>query len=57
LLDRVVLTTCPHTDDLVPTGFVASSLDELEPLNHLIDCPACGDDHEWTPTDAVLATE
>jgi hypothetical protein len=41
----------------VPTGFMALSVDELEPLNHLMDCAACGDDHEWEPTDAVFAAE
>jgi hypothetical protein len=56
-MDRIVLTVCPETAELVPTGFVALTLDELEPVNSLVNCPACGDDHEWVPLDAVLAAE
>jgi hypothetical protein len=50
-----VLISCPATDALVPTGENVSSLDDLEPKNLLLDCPDCGDDHEWTPIDAVLS--
>lgn len=52
-----VLIACPITEDLVPTGCQAQGLDELEPDNLLIACPVCGRDHEWTPEDAVLASE
>jgi hypothetical protein len=53
--EHPVLVCCPQRDQLVPTGFVAQSLDDLEPRNLLIDCPACGQDHEWSALDAVLA--
>ena len=45
-----VLIECPLTHEHVSTGFEAVDLDELEPANTLIDCPACGNDHAWTPT-------
>lgn len=50
-----VLIACPATDALVPTGMNVSSLDNLEPINLLLDCPDCGRDHEWTPMEAVLS--
>lgn len=50
-----VLIACPHTLDLVPTGFHAETLDDLEDENLLFDCPACGGDHPWTRGEAVLA--
>lgn len=49
-----VLIECPQTRGLVPTGFTADHLDELEAENMLFDCPACGGDHPWTPADAVI---
>jgi hypothetical protein len=49
-----VLIECPLTHQLVPTGFEAVDLDELEPSNLLIDCPGCGQDHMWMPSEAVL---
>jgi hypothetical protein len=51
---HAVLIACPETNELVPTGFEADDVDELEPINAVIDCPACGQDHEWTPNEAVL---
>ena len=50
-----VLTTCPFTEDLVPTGLSVDSLDELPSINHLQRCPSCSGEHDWTPTDAALA--
>lgn len=50
-----VLIACPQTFDLVPTGFEADSVDELEAENMLFDCPSCHGDHPWTPAEAVLA--
>jgi hypothetical protein len=52
---RPVLIACAHTLELVVTGFEADDMDDLEPENHLIDCPSCGEDHDWAPPDAVLA--
>ena len=51
---HIVLVACPLTGEPVPTGYWADSLEELEPLNQLIDCPACGDDHDWSPAQAEL---
>ncbi len=51
-----VLIACPSTNALVPTGMHVPTLDDLEPVNLLIDCPDCGRDHEWTPHDAVLSS-
>jgi hypothetical protein len=51
---NIVLVACTATGELVPTGFWADTLDELEPENELIDCPACGSDHAWSRSDAVL---
>ena len=50
-----VLISCPATNALVPTGMNVPSLEDLEPVNLLIDCPDCGRDHEWTPNEAVLS--
>ena len=50
----VVLIVCPQTDDLVPTGVTADVLDELPPVNVLIGCQSCGDDHEWGRDEAVI---
>ena len=51
---RIVLVGCPLTGEMVPTGYWADSLEELEPFNQLIECPACGDDHDWSPMQAEL---
>ena len=51
----IVLLRCPVTRELVPTGFWADSVDELEPDNELIDCPSCGNDHPWTPSSAIFS--
>ncbi|HEX7224969.1 MAG TPA: hypothetical protein VF367_05265 [Candidatus Limnocylindria bacterium] len=50
----IVLVSCPKTGELVPSGFWADTLDELEAENELLDCPACGSDHRWTPPEAIL---
>ena len=49
-----VFIACPETLDLVPTGVDADTLDELAPINSLLDCPSCSHDHEWTAAEAVL---
>jgi len=51
-----VLTPCPVTGDLVPTGVQVTTLEDVEPEgNLLIACPECGRDHDWKREDAVLA--
>lgn len=50
----VVLITCPSSGELVPTGVLASALDELPAFNVLVGCDRCGEDHEWTRGDAVI---
>ena len=51
-----VLIACPDTGGLVPTGADVLGLDDLEADNRLVGCPACGYDHEWSPSDAVLSS-
>ena len=54
-MPRPVLIECPVTLDLTLAGFEADDRDDLEPTNLLIDCQSCGQDHEWTPADAVIS--
>ena len=54
-MQSVVLIACPVTNDLVSTGIRARTLEELEPLNSLVVCESCGQDHEWTREDAVIS--
>ena len=52
-----VLTTCPTTGLLVPTGIVVDDADELDVVGHahvLEVCPNCGGNHVWTSADAVV---
>jgi len=49
-----VLIVCPQTGDLVPTGVTATVLDDLPPVNVLIDCRDCGQDHEWLRDEVVI---
>jgi hypothetical protein len=48
------MIACPDTNDLVATGVHADRLEDLEATNLLVDCSACGQDHEWTPQEAVI---
>ena len=53
-----VLTTCPTSGDLIPTGIVVDDADEIHALDEdslLVACPNCGRDHWWTPQEAVVA--
>jgi hypothetical protein len=50
-----VLTVCPKSGGLVPTGVDADELAALPPQNYLELCPDCGDTHEWDQSDAVFA--
>ena len=50
----VVLIECPHNRDLVATGVKADALEELAPLNLLHRCQSCGEDHEWTRSEAAI---
>jgi hypothetical protein len=53
-----VLIACPESGTLVPTGAHADDAEDLDHLpdeNLLTDCPNCGNDHVWTPMDAVVA--
>ena len=50
----LVLTQCPESRNLVPTGVDVFSRNDLAPTNTLVACPDCGDDHDWEPEDAVL---
>ena len=53
-----VMITCSLTDQLVPTHTQADSLEDIEPTDNIrMNCPSCGQDHEWTVADAVLASE
>ena len=54
MVRSVVLITCPQTGDLVPTGVTADVLAELPPVNVLIGCRDCGEDHEWRRDEAVI---
>ena len=53
----LVLTTCPNTGELVPTGRVVSSFDELAAENFLPMCPSCGADHSWSRASATFAAQ
>ena len=50
-----VLIVCPFAEDLVPTRIDAESIDELDEENLLVDCPECGQEHRWTPTQPVMS--
>ncbi len=50
-----VLITCPTTNELIPAGLDVSALEDLPDDNLLVACPECGQDHQWTPSDAVLS--
>ena len=50
-----VLIVCPFTEDLVSTRVDANDLGELEEDNVLVRCPECGQDHTWTPREAVVS--
>jgi hypothetical protein len=50
-----VLISCPYADWFVPTGQTADHLEDLRIGSVLRRCPECGRDHEWSPTDAMIA--
>ena len=52
--EHPVLISCPRTFDLAPTGVEVANVQDVDEHNVLVDCPACGNDHEWGPDDAVL---
>ena len=50
-----VLVLGPTTNELIPTQVEADSLHDVEPTNNIrMNCPKCGQDHEWSVEDAVL---
>ena len=50
----LILTACPASGALVPTGVDVEMFGDLAPDNTLLACPDCGEDHDWTPSEAVL---
>ncbi len=50
-----VLTSCPVTGALIPTGVFAERVDDLPDDNLLRDCPECGADHFWDSDEVTLA--
>ena len=50
-----VLIECPASGEIVTTGVMVNSLDELPAMNRLVNCPSCGGAHDWTPAEATLA--
>ena len=53
-----VKIVCPTTDTLISTQVEADSLDDVEPTKNVrMNCPTCGNDHEWTVADAVLGDD
>jgi hypothetical protein len=56
---RSVVITCPNTRQEVPTGF---EMDEegfaaATLADNPLDCPACGQTHDWDMSDARLADD
>jgi hypothetical protein len=56
-MDFLVIIRCPRTGEEVPTGRVAdiTKLDRLPPGPFELTCAACGETHEWSRSDALLA--
>jgi hypothetical protein len=50
-----VLTVCPMSGGLVPTGIEVDELAALPPENDLEWCPDCGERHVWDASEAVFA--
>ena len=53
-----IMIKCPKTKKLVPTGFAMDKASFDNPTNVLtnntVSCPACGQNHTWSKSDAVL---
>jgi hypothetical protein len=50
-----ILIACPVSGNLIPTGSEANRLGEASKPGVVLDCPDCGQDHEWDARDAVFA--
>lgn len=50
----MVLTECPKSGTLVPTGIEVERREQLAFANVLWECPACSDEHPWTPDDTIF---
>ena len=49
-----VMIKCPETGELILAGYTAEDRDDLKPLNTLLECLACGGEHVWVPSEAVV---
>ena len=55
MLLRRLLIRCPVTGISADTGWELSAVPNLVPTNNLlVDCPECGQDHQWQVDDAFL---
>ena len=55
MLLRRLLIRCPVTGIGADTGWELSAVPNLVPAhNLLVDCPECGQDHQWQVDDAFL---
>jgi predicted RNA-binding Zn-ribbon protein involved in translation (DUF1610 family) len=54
-----VVITCPNTGDEVKTGIEMPSeaFEHATLRDNTLDCPACGQIHDWSMSDARLADE
>jgi hypothetical protein len=53
----LVVIRCPKTGEEVPTGIMVD-IEQLHtlPKNRMpLLCPACGEEHQWSAEDALLA--
>ena len=57
IVDFFVVVACPNTGREVPTGIVTDSMSfaNLPKGDAQFSCPACGQSHKWTRSDARLA--
>ena len=51
-----VMIKCPNTQKLVPTGMAMdkSSFDSSTLTNNTVHCSACGKNHTWSKSEAIL---
>ena len=50
-----IITTCPTTGQLVPTGYRSTDLDLAQPSGvKSFRCSSCGKVHEWSARDASV---
>ena len=55
-LKFLVVIVCPHTGMEVPTGITTDiSLGNLPDGLRTLNCPECGEKHEWSRREALLA--